>query len=394
MSNKFTIDATQPGSVLQDFQRLLDFIGEAGLPVSKQQMVLAPNTLVEFNARMTTPVNQDKPRPSQKTFPHISVLYQCAKWLGCFCFTDEGARKRVMLNAPVIASWQQLNLVEQYFTLMKLWLFGDPNDYRSFLPPVTRLEWFQTHCLSRAKEYYPVMLATEYQMGELLAGLELFGLVAVKHAPPFAGGGWNIESIKLTPTGKFVLDTLAKNKESATRLMLSSRVDDDEESDADRVLQTIFRPYFSDLKNIFVAPQEKLDRPGTYVFKVSLGKVWRRIAIPHQATLDDLAASILNAFGFDNDHLYLFEFVTINGVKQRYAHPMADDDAFTDEITLSELPLAVKASMNFVFDFGDCWEFKVLLEKVDEVGELDEARVIASKGEAPEQYPDWPDGEW
>lgn len=394
MSSKFTIDTTQPGSVLQDFQRLLDFIGADGLPVSRQQMVLAPNALVEFNARMTIPVKQDKQRPSPKTFPHISVLYQCAKWLGFFCFTEEGARKRVMLNAPVIAGWRQLNRVEQYFTLLKLWLFGDPTDYRSFLPPITRLEWFQTHCLSRSKDYYSVMLETEYKIGELVAGLELFGLAAIKHAPPFSGGSWHIESIKLTPAGKFVLDTLGKNKESTTRLMLSSMEDDEDDNDPDRILHTIFQPYFSDLTNSFVAPQEKLDRTGAYTFKVSLGKVWRRIAIPHQATLDDLAAIILNAFDFDRDHLYLFEFVSINGVKQRYVHPMADDDAFTDEITLRELPLAIKSSMKFVFDFGDWWEFNVLLEKVDEAGEQDEAKVIAAKGEAPEQYPDWPDEEW
>ncbi len=43
------------------------------------------------------------------------------------------------------------------------------------------------------------------------------------------------------------------------------------------------------------------NRPGAYIFKVSLGRAWRRIAIDHQETLEDLANVILYAVDFDRD---------------------------------------------------------------------------------------------
>jgi hypothetical protein len=43
-----------------------------------------------------------------------------------------------------------------------------------------------------------------------------------------------------------------------------------------------------------------------------------------------------------------------------------------------------------VFDFGDWWEFNVVLESIDEPDpKLKKAKVIDKKGKAPEQYPDY-----
>ena len=74
-------------SVLQDFKQLLDFVGDDGELVRKKQMDFASNTLIELNQKMTKPLKQDKKRPSPKTFPHLEVLYLCAKWLGFFEYT-------------------------------------------------------------------------------------------------------------------------------------------------------------------------------------------------------------------------------------------------------------------------------------------------------------------
>ncbi len=46
------------------------------------------------------------------------------------------------------------------------------------------------------------------------------------------------------------------------------------------------------------------------------------------------------------------------------------------------------------FDFGDNWEFNVLLERIDPVDlNLKKPKVLEKKGEAPEQYPMW-DEKW
>lgn len=140
MSNKFTINLKQPGSALQDFHSLLDFIGPDGELVSKKQMVFSTKALLELNPKMTTPIKQDQKRPQQSGFPHISILYHCAKWLGFFHYTEEGTRKRVHLNPAALTSWNKLNFSEQYVTLLETWLCGDPNEVRSFSVPIIRLD--------------------------------------------------------------------------------------------------------------------------------------------------------------------------------------------------------------------------------------------------------------
>ncbi|MBE0479009.1 plasmid pRiA4b ORF-3 family protein, partial [Candidatus Aerophobetes bacterium] len=133
---------------------------------------------------------------------------------------------------------------------------------------------------------------------------------------------------------------------------------------------------------------------GTFIFKVSLGKSWRKIAISGEDTLDDLQTVINDAFGFDFDHLYAF---FMDG--KRWSHnainaPGCDEGPYTDDFCIGELNLSPGQEFLYLFDFGDECCFWVKLEKIkdDEIG-LSKAKVIESKGEAPEQYPSWEDEE-
>jgi len=387
MANKYVIGLTEPASVLQDFESLLNFIGEDGELVSKKQMIFGSATLIELNQKMTKPVQQDKSRPTPKTFPHIEVLYLCAKWLGFFQYVNEGTRKRVHLNSRAIEAWQERNLTEQYFSLLEMWLFGDPNDCRTFLPPISRLDWFLGTFFGKTADDHNKLLKSEYKIGGLLAGLELFGLVAIQHAEPDAGGGWKIDEVVLTPFGKFAIQALSTAQKIDDDYIFN-RMFKEEEFEKDLLLK-IFQADFPDFVHPYSLPEEVVDRDGVFIFKVSLGKVWRRIAIVSQADLDGLAAAILDAFGFDNDHLYYFKFLSTQGVLKEYYHPASmDSELVTDEVNLAELPLPVKSNMEFVFDFGDWWEFEVLLEKIVVDYKLDYCEIVDSKGEPPEQYPD------
>ena len=389
--SQFVIDKTEPGSVLQDFHSLLDFIGPSGQLVSKKQMVLSPKIQAELNHRLTQPIVQKKQRPTPKTFPHVTVLYLCAKWLGFFYFTNEGSKKRVNLNAQAVEKWQERNVTEQYFALLEAWLFGDPNDYRSLRPPVNSLDWFRARCLSKSRDYYHTIFDKEYKIDTLLAGLELFGLVTIEHAVPEEGEGWKINSVIMTQFGQFVTELLGQSK-SMDNDVFFDRLWGGSKEQKMPVLPAIFRPHFPDLITPYQQFRETLERRGTFIFKVLLGKTWRRIAIVDHADLDELASVILDAFGFDNDHLYLFDFISMSGIELRYVHPAADEENFTDEIQLCELPLPIQSSMSFVFDFGQWWKFEVLLEKINGDYELDFSEIISSEGVAPDQYPDWPEG--
>ncbi|NJN09622.1 MAG: hypothetical protein HC815_17195 [Richelia sp. RM1_1_1] len=69
------ISLTSPGTILKDFQMLLDFIGTEGIEVSKTQNFLPMKSLEELNNQLTHPIQIDLKRPQQKAYPHLHGLY-------------------------------------------------------------------------------------------------------------------------------------------------------------------------------------------------------------------------------------------------------------------------------------------------------------------------------
>jgi hypothetical protein len=50
--------------------------------------------------------------------------------------------------------------------------------------------------------------------------------------------------------------------------------------------------------------------------------------------------------------------------------------------------------MTFLFDYGDNWQFDVVLEAIEPDNQLQGAEIRAEFGEAPVQYPNEEDDEW
>ncbi|MFQ5855979.1 MAG: hypothetical protein ACE5LU_10080 [Anaerolineae bacterium] len=198
----------------------------------------------------------------------------------------------------------------------------------------------------------------------------------------------------------------------------------------------------------------------TYIFHVSLpgtGRVWRKIEMRADQTLEELHFAIQGAYEWDADHLYSFfmsgkawdtgtEYCLPEGYTP-WGEPLDDDededkefeltpeqreqalralfgggegmtveemqaslDAFWDKIlaeegtsgpgnvqttTLEELNLKPKQEFMYLFDYGDEWRFKVRVHAINEDADpkAEYPRLVESVGEAPEQYPDWGEGE-
>ena len=109
--------------------------------------------------------------------------------------------------------------------------------------------------------------------------------------------------------------------------------------------------------------------------------------MPPDASLDELAGAILQAFKLDSDHLYDFRYRDQRGNSRIYNHPYTDEGPFTWEITVAETDLARKAEMEVTFDYGDSWQFKVRLEKVGTDPCLLGLELVESAGTPPKQYP-------
>ncbi len=116
-----------------------------------------------------------------------------------------------------------------------------------------------------------------------------------------------------------------------------------------------------------------------------MGKVWRRIEIHSDMTVEDLTDTILESFDFDKDHLYSYYYKDLFGNMVEVSSPNSYDEPFTTEVLIGEIPINIGASMKFIFDFGENWELEVTLEEIRQQSKkLDNPEVIDEHGEAPE----------
>jgi len=225
-------------------------------------------------------------------------------------------------------------------------------------------------------EYYNIALA------------KMFGFIEVVTSTPDKKIRWNIVDITLQPLIKQILE-LIKPKDNNTLMNLIFNPPSRGYS------KEIFSPYCQAFKNV-LEYQEEREKNGVFRLKISLGKVYRTIEITSETDFQNLAFIILDLFDFDNDHLYEFRFIDNFGQEVVIKHPemsLDEGKAWVDEFYLKNIPLEEQNSFTFIFDFGDWWEFNILIEKIDEGKRMDDFKLIKSVGKAPEQYPDW-DEEW
>ena len=141
---------------------------------------------------------------------------------------------------------------------------------------------------------------------------------------------------------------------------------------------------------------------GMYASEDMVG-ITRDIEIAGNQTLMDLARAILDAYEFDEDHLWSF-FLSGKPWDTKTEYALMVDPGFPDEpeakparaTALRDIQIPRREFL-FLFDFGDEWMFGVKLAGTSK--ELDKKvrypRVVASQGDSPPQYPneDWDDEE-
>jgi len=390
-----TIDESGPGTVLHDFDAFLTFLKEQEEVQVTSRNQLRLRVLPKINARLARPVELGLKRPQQKSYPHIHGLYLLLRASGLTCIEGTAKKSLLVVDDAVYRVWESLNPTERYCTLLETWLLrGLPEiigerGFSGICVPETFRRW-QWFFLRIPDEGLPISGDKEaenslrYTPGwHNLGLLDLFGLVSVRRGPPEPGKGWRIERIDRTPLGDALLALLlAEFFGDFGNILLQLEA---EKKMPFGVLQPTLQPYFPDWQNNLSVP-EWVFREGTHVFKVSLGRIWRKIAIPGDQTLDALASAILNAVEFDHDHLYEFEYQNRFGASERVNHPYMDEGPWTSEVLVGDVPLRAGQTMTFVFDFGDWWEFDVTLECVDPDMVIEEPVVLEKHGESPDQY--------
>lgn len=104
--------------------------------------------------------------------------------------------------------------------------------------------------------------------------------------------------------------------------------------------------------------------------------IWRRIVVDGGQTLDHLHEVIQAAFGWWNSHLHEFR---IDGID--YGIPHEDDwTPVKDERRVSvDQALAGARRINYVYDFGDNWEHRIIVERTFQVDDPDRPTTIPDR---------------
>ena len=92
---------------------------------------------------------------------------------------------------------------------------------------------------------------------------------------------------------------------------------------------------------------------------VSKPPVWRRVVVPADLTLGELHDVIVEAMGWEDSHLHMFDTGS-----QQYGPPGLDL-GFADEsrARLGDVLSRSGSSLIYTYDFGDDWEHEVRLEE-------------------------------
>ena len=93
-------------------------------------------------------------------------------------------------------------------------------------------------------------------------------------------------------------------------------------------------------------------------------EIWRKFLVEDSISFERLHKIIQTVMGWENYHLYDFN---VNG--NRFSIPDSNCDA--DIIDSRKVKLSLlkpKQKFSYTYDFGDCWEHTIVVEKILEKG--------------------------
>jgi hypothetical protein len=404
---------------------LLDFLGPDGVEAGGKYNLLPIKLIGELDGRLSRPLHLKLKRPQIRSHPYLQGLNLLLRATGLTRVENVGSKARLVLCPELLMQWDQLNPTERYFNLLEAWLdigraemVGETDRrseplYRPCLEALMNLRNGNARFNRDDPQYF--FISGIYRSFYLAALMDLFGFVKLTF-PPRSATTWVPAGFDSLPLGEAVFALLYSRIGFGFRHDYFDLIDeeqpsdDDEEGDEDGgddaspegfaddlpqfgVWQPVFQPYFPEWQNNLVLPEPET-REGTFVFRVSLGDVWRRIAMPAHDTLDDLVGMMLRSVNFDDDHLYAFTYRGSFGSEFKANHPGASEGPWADQIPIGKLPLEPGQSMELVYDFGDHWSFDVKLERIEPPrgkGKAKAARILERHGKAPEQYTCWYD---
>ncbi|MFN2340525.1 MAG: plasmid pRiA4b ORF-3 family protein [Halanaerobium sp.] len=368
--------------ILVDFEKFIKHLDKNQVRVTKTQEFINGGTLLELNDLMQTDQTADSHnRTPQYKFPLLNFFYHLAL-AGKIFKIDYSHSKKYLVEAKNLEPYQTLSESEKYlFLLETFWL---DCDWEKLQAPKKN-----TNFENESEEFFNKLLEKrkiivndelEYHLGAFIDYFTYLGL-------------WEVDflKLKLTAPGKKIIPILL-NSWPFTEFNLSYLRKLGLDIGIYGKRMAFEDPFWFALMDLFPEARGTIPRfeyteiEGNYIFKIKLGKVWRKIKISTSATLADLHLAIQQAFNFDDDHLYSFFMSNRAWDGPGYGRLEEGMGFNACEKKLFELGLEAGREFIYIFDYGTEWEFKIKTEKFIEEEEVLEAAVVDSRGENPEQY--------
>jgi hypothetical protein len=107
----------------------------------------------------------------------------------------------------------------------------------------------------------------------------------------------------------------------------------------------------------------------TIELRGSTPRIWRRLSVPGDLTLDVVHTLFQGAMGWSDSHLHRFQPGTGRGYNEPYFitefdEEEGDDGTREDEVRLDQVLRVPKDQLTYLYDFGDGWEHRVTLESL------------------------------
>ncbi len=387
--NEQAIDTEPSGPILHDFGVVLEYIGLEGVKANGKYNLLPIDAIALLDERLSRPLRLKLKRPQLKSHPYLQAIHLLLRATGLTRVDASDGPARLVLDPDTLEQWRTLNPTEQYFTLFEAaFVHATPEmigergwSFNDWLSTCVQ-EWQQLP--AKGKRFNLTRPNNVYVLGgqlHLVAFVDLFGLMEVEH-PASPVQPWMPAALGHTPFGDAMFELIRQRK-----LDFGILANERDAADSFGIWQKHFQPHFPQWRANLRPPEPEF-REGVFHFKISLGTIWRKIAMTDQMSLDELAYAILDAVEFDSDHLYEFRYRDHLGRTVAAGHESCEGP-FAADIPIGSLPLAPGQSMTFLFDFGDNWQFDVKLEKIAPANpKMKKPKLVAKQGEAPEQYPD------
>ncbi|UYM15406.1 plasmid pRiA4b ORF-3 family protein [Endozoicomonas euniceicola] len=379
---------SEPGSVVKDFNRFLNRLIEKPVPLSKGKRQPVQKWTALLDEELTNPDKPELKRPLTIHYPSTLGLYLLVRASGLGRFIVAGANKfQLIIHENMLAQWQQLTTVEQYFSLLDAWLTRGVSDI------IGEKLSGRSHCILgcsgtnflRTSDFTeePISEATlevlPHSLGAYnVALLNLFGLANIRWQENNQLG-----HLQFTPLGVTLFNAFQKSIDLHGLFLPSGCKDILYEIGG---MQKVVRQWRNDIKQLLLPIEQKLK--DSYIIDVSMPayKCRRTLMVPLGTSFEKLAKSVLSAFSFGYQHLYHFVYEDCYGDIYKVADPHLKPryNDYADDTSLKDLQPAPGDQLRFLYDLNDPWEF--ILDIKDGLDEqADTITVINRKGEAPRE---------